>query len=86
MAVSGVFIEGRFNGPPNTGNGGYVCGLVANLIDGDAHVMLRQPPPLDTPLSADQDDDGTVRLLDGKTLVAIGRPAELSLQIPSLPT
>lgn len=86
MAVSNLVVHTRFNGPPNSGNGGYVCGLVGNLIDGDAEVMLRQPPPLAKPLAVSYDDGGVVRLLDGQTVVAIGRPAEWSLAIPAPPT
>ena len=27
-----IFINKRFNGPPNSGNGGYVAGLIAKEI------------------------------------------------------
>lgn len=86
MTISTLVIDGRFNGPTNSGNGGYVCGVIGNLIDGDAKVVLRQPAPLDKPLDVVYEDVDVVRLLDGETLVAVGRPIEWSLQIPPLPT
>ena len=44
-------IARRFRGPPNSGNGGYVCGMLARHIPGAAEVALRAPPPLGTELS-----------------------------------
>ena len=38
-------IPRRFCGPPNSGNGGYVCGTLARCIPGAAEVTLRAPPP-----------------------------------------
>lgn len=73
QADSTVVIEGRFNGPPASGNGGYTCGVVANLLgEGPAEVVLRAPPPLDQPLEVLK-APGNVTLYDGETLVAEGR-------------
>ena len=36
-----ITIDKRFRGPPNSGNGGYVCGLIADHIDGSAEITLR---------------------------------------------
>ena len=44
--MTSVVIEKRFCGPPNSGNGGYVCGLLAAHIEADAEVTLLAPPPL----------------------------------------
>ena len=62
-----VTIEPRFNGPPDSANGGYTCGLLAREIDGPAEVSLRAPPPIDRELVVDGG-----RLLDGETVVAEG--------------
>ena len=43
-------IPRRFRGPPNSGNGGYVCGMLGRQIAGAAEVTLRAPPPLETKL------------------------------------
>ena len=45
-----MIVPGRFNGPPDSGNGGYTCGLVAGLLGEVAEVTLRLPPPLDREL------------------------------------
>ena len=47
-----IIIDKRFCGPPNSGNGGYVCGRLARHIPGGAEVTLRAPPPLDKSLDA----------------------------------
>lgn len=45
-----IRIDPRFNGPPASANGGYVCGLMAAHIDKPLSVRLYRPPPLDTDL------------------------------------
>ena len=35
-----MLVSSRFCGPPDSGNGGYVAGLVAEYVDGDAEVKL----------------------------------------------
>src|SRR5215472_8325674 len=45
-SMKSVLIEKRFCGPPTSANGGYVCGLLATHIDGNAEITLRAPPPL----------------------------------------
>ena len=46
-----VVIDRRFNGPPNSANGGYACGLVGTVVKAPAvRVSLRKPPPLDVAL------------------------------------
>jgi hypothetical protein len=78
-----IVVPRRFNGPPDSGNGGYTCGLVAGLVDsGVAEVSLRSPPPLETPLAVERDADG-IRVHDGERLVAEGRAASLDLDPPS---
>jgi len=66
-------IARRFRGPPNSGNGGYVCGLLARHIPGAAEITLLRPPPLETPLTARPAKDGNWELADGETVVAAGR-------------
>src|ERR1700753_658365 len=45
-----VVITRQFAGPPTSGNGGYVGGVLARGIDGPATILLRAIIPLDTPL------------------------------------
>jgi hypothetical protein len=80
--VAELSIPGRFRGPQDSGNGGYTCGLVAELVPADGvEVTLRLPPPLDTPLAVVRDGD-VVRVLDGGRLVAEARPGVLDLDPP----
>ena len=67
-----IVIGRRFCGPPDSGNGGYACGLIAARVDGPAEVTLRLPPPLETPLAVAPVDAASVRVLDGDALVAEG--------------
>ena len=77
-----VRIERRFRGPPRSGNGGYVCGLLAEHLAGDCVVRLLCPPPLDRDLLLADEDDGVV-LLDGERPIARARPHELHLELPA---
>ena len=76
-------IASRFNGPLESGNGGYCSGVVAGFLEGAADVSLRRPVPLDTALDLVREDDGSVRVLDGEALVAEGRAAELDIEAPA---
>jgi hypothetical protein len=77
-----VIIDERFCGPPQSGNGGYVCGVLARLIDGPAEVSLRRPPPLGRPLEVQRLDEGSVVLRDGDTVIADGSPTTLEIDVP----
>lgn len=84
---STVSIPGRFNGPLESGNGGYCAGLVAGLVDQAVAVNLRSPVPLDTQLDVVVGEDGTVRVSDGETLVADAEPVTpLGLEAPETVT
>jgi hypothetical protein len=78
--MTSIMIDKRYCGPPNSGNGGYVCGRLAQHIQGGAEVTLRAPPPLDKRIDVvATDDDGLWELRDGDAVVAAGRPASLEL-------
>ena len=81
---SEVTIEARYKGPPNSGNGGYACGLMAREISGAVEASLRTPPPLDTAMQLEVGDSG-VRMLNGDTLVGTAKTAALDLEAPKLP-
>ena len=80
-----ITIDGRFNGPAGSANGGYTCGLVAELLGGEAEVTLRSPPPLDRPLDVERADD-RLRVRDGERVVAEAVPMQLELEIPAGPS
>jgi hypothetical protein len=79
-----IVIAHRFCGPPDSGHGGYACGVVAAHVDGPAVVTLRRPPPLDTSLAVAKDGDGSVRVFDGDDLIAEGerRDENLGVDLP----
>ena len=82
-----VVIDRRFNGPPNSANGGYTCGLVGTTVKAPAvSVPLRRPPPLDVPLLRQREDDGSVSLLCGEDVIATAAPAAVQAQAPQAPT
>jgi hypothetical protein len=72
-----VRIPGRFNGPPDSGNGGYLGGLLAPE-GAVTRVVLRSPSPLETPLRW-----SAGRLYDGDTLLA--EVSEGAFQRPTPP-
>ena len=45
-----VIVKRRFCGPPETGNGGYVAGILAEGLGRCSEVTLRRPAPLEAPL------------------------------------
>jgi len=84
--VSTLLVPARFNGPPTSGNGGYVSGLLAQRLGAaSVQVTLRAPPPLDTPLALQPRPDGGVSLLHGETLLAEAVPAPFELAVPRSP-
>jgi hypothetical protein len=71
-------IDGRYNGPPDSGNGGVTCGLLAIHVDAPVvQVTLRTPPPLDTDLLV-----RGAGLYDGDTLVAEAEPGTITVSAP----
>jgi hypothetical protein len=80
-----IRIDARYNGPPGSGNGGYVAGVLAARVDGPAEVNLRAPPPLDTPIRIEQTAHG-FEAFDGAVLVATSGPARQLTPPPAAPT
>lgn len=81
-----IRIGRRFHGPPDSGNGGYVCGMLARHVEGSAEVRLRVPPPLERPLAIDRLPRGVAVLRDEDTVVAQARPAPVDADVPAAPT
>jgi hypothetical protein len=77
--MTSMMIGRRYCGPPNSANGGYVCGRLARHIGGGAEVTLRAPPPLDRQLDVVATDEGSFELRDGATVLAAGRAASVEL-------
>ncbi|MCU0975067.1 MAG: hotdog fold thioesterase [Steroidobacteraceae bacterium] len=80
-----IVIEPRFRGPPESGNGGYVCGRIAVELGLPVAVRLLAPPPLATTLILREDPQrNRWQLLDGERAVAEARPAEVT-PVPPVP-
>ncbi|MET7768537.1 hypothetical protein [Nocardia sp. NPDC005366] len=68
----------RFNGPPDSANGGYVSGLLAERHDDTTvTVVLRSPPRLETPLLV-----RAGQLLDGDIVVAESSAGAFEHEVP----
>ena len=77
MSPPSVMFPGRFNGPPNSANGGYACGVIAAQVPaGLVEVTLRHPPPLDTPLVVEQIGERYQVRPAGGEVVAVARPVD----------
>ncbi|MGH8265128.1 MAG: hypothetical protein ACRET4_16740 [Steroidobacteraceae bacterium] len=78
-------IASRFCGPPTSGNGGYVAGMLAHFARDTLKIRLHRPPPLNTPLSVERGEAGEVSLKHQDALVASGTPDTLELDAPAAP-
>jgi hypothetical protein len=73
-----VIIDSRFNGPPDSGNGGVTCGLLATAVDlVQPEVTLRVPPPLGRELQLEDNS-----LYDGDQLVAEAHEGTVDIEAP----
>jgi acyl-coenzyme A thioesterase PaaI-like protein len=85
-----IIIPARFRGPPNSGNGGYVAGAIAERLvtppGGAVEVTLRAPIPLDTPMTIERPDAHHLRVVRGETLIAEAAHTTLDLDVPAPPT
>lgn len=83
--IETISIDGRFRGPPRSGNGGYTCGLIARHLRGDVCVRLAAPPPLDVALRLESTPD-EARLYHDGTLIGTGVRSPLALTAPVAPS
>lgn len=95
-----VTIARRFNGPDSSGNGGYVCGLLARehaagalgatasapVTSTPVTSTLRLPPPLETPLVWERHDDATHLVTTGGALVGTAQAGSFDQEPPPAPT
>lgn len=81
MLLETVSVPARFSGPPNSGNGGYTCALLARHIGNPAEVTLRKPIPIERAMQVMRDGDA-FKLLAGEELIAEGKSATIDLELP----
>ena len=71
MPTQTLTIPRRFNGPPTSGNGGYVAGAIAACLpDPTVQITLRAPVPLDRELELRATPAGGFTLHDDELLLA----------------
>lgn len=78
-----IVVERRFCGPPGSGHGGYVAGLLAAEVGEPAEVTVRLPPPLERPLRVERTGEGAAVLRDGDAVVAEAtRISKVDVDVP----
>lgn len=77
-------ISRRYRGPPESGNGGYTCGRLAEYLEGPATVRLTKPPPLDIQLNVVR-QGAEVQLRSGDQVIARAWPSSPQLEAPASP-
>jgi hypothetical protein len=84
--MDSITIPARFNGPDDSGNGGYTAGVVAAALGASpAEVTLKAPPPLDRELAVERANGGVV-VRDDETVVAEARRTEVDVDpLPPVP-
>ena len=79
-------IEPRFNGPPDSGNGGYCAGLIATSLGESVAVRLHRPVPLQRPLTIGERKDDAWAVYAADELIATARPAKVAVRVPNAPS
>lgn len=79
-----IVIGRRFCGPPNSGNGGYVAGVLARGMAGPVTSVIRARVPLDEPLRLETREGETVLLDAEGALIGSGRETDAS-RLPEVP-
>lgn len=81
-----ITVARTFHGPPDSGNGGYTCGVFAGRLGdeygwrGPIEVTLRKPPPLDVPMEVAVDDEAA-ELRWREHVIATATPGALTAEL-----
>lgn len=84
-----ITVATRYSGPPDSGHGGYACGLIAGAVGEQVRVRLQKPVPLDTPLDikpAFEGDERRWQVLDGMETIAAAVPTTVPMSAPEPPS
>jgi hypothetical protein len=76
--MQSLTVPRRFCGPPDSGNGGYTCGLVARELGGVAECTLRAPVPMVVPLEFERTQAGGV-LRHGAKIIVEAKPVTVAV-------
>lgn len=80
-----ILVHHRFNGPPHSAHGGYICGLIAAATGANVRVRLYKPPPLDTEFAMIERPPDEWRVTDGKDTIAAATRTEIRVHVPRAP-
>jgi len=80
--------ERRFRGYPHRAHGGYVCGVLGEVVARDVSVRFRRPVPVEVDLSVDDDGGGAVSVADPGGVCAVASPlyVPLDVVVPPVPS
>lgn len=81
-----ILVQRRFNGPPHSAHGGYICGLIAAATGASVRVRLFRPPPLDTEFTLTARPPDEWRVTDGKDTIATAVRTEVRVHVPPAPS
>ncbi len=81
-----VRIADRFNGPPDSGNGGYTTGLIALAIGEPVSVRLMQPVPMSQELALAPVGEGRWQARAGSELIATAALQTIEIDVPQPPS
>lgn len=83
--ASTLRVGSRFHGPPGSGNGGYVAGMLAREMGSfGCAVSLKAPPPLDQDMRIERDEAGP-SLWAADRLIAQATHAKIDIAVPAPP-
>lgn len=85
-ALETISIAARFCGPPASGNGGYVAGMLASHAGRPVRIALRKPPPLAVPLAIRHVAGDRLELRCDGQLIAEVEPFAFSIEPPPAPS
>jgi hypothetical protein len=80
-----ITIGARFCGPPESGNGGYVAGMLAGQSAAPVRVRLRKPPPLNASLVVHTLENGRLELKRDEEVIAEAERFQVEIQAPAAP-
>lgn len=88
--MAAIIVAPRFNGPPDSGNGGYSAGVIAQAIGESVRVRLVQPIPIDSPLEISSNAGGGwdvhATRPSERTLIATATPHIPIVDVPAAPS
>lgn len=81
-----VQIAARFNGPPDSGNGGYATGMIALAIGEPVGVRLMRPVPMNQDLAIASAGEGRWEARAGSELIATAELRTVQADVPRPPS